>query len=134
MITLKVFKEQTSLKSSRLNYNDVTMWRQRHLCNGSENPTLGKHISAEDCMCATLNVFKDAIRKLLLNGYLDIQLGFTPSSPSSYSEFNNKMPSVEEVPLKTPSGEVLGFVWHVKAPYPVHGSLTTGGGSMVLLS
>jgi hypothetical protein len=32
----------------------------------------------------------------------------------SYSECDNKMPSVEEVPLKTSSGEVLGFIWHVK--------------------
>jgi hypothetical protein len=65
-------------------------------------------------MLATVNVFKDAITKLLLKGYLDVQPGFTTSA-SSYSDVNtNKRPSVEEVPMKTPSGEVLGLVWHMK--------------------
>jgi hypothetical protein len=110
-IMLDAYKERTRVKSSRPNYNDATMWRQMSLSYSSSDkaPTYGRHISAEVCMLATRNVFKDAIAQLLLKGYLDIQLGFTATDTCYTSE-----PSVEEVPLKTPSGEVLGLVWHVK--------------------
>jgi hypothetical protein len=80
----------------------------------SEKAAIERYISAKDCVVATLDVFRVAIENLLGKGYIDVQLGLTTFACTKSSQYTNSTPSVKEVPLVTPSGKVLGYVWHVK--------------------
>lgn len=116
-ITLESYKERTNKVPSPPTVHDASMWKLREVSPMSENAAVERYISAEDCVGATSDVFKVAIEELLQKGYLDVQLGFTKTpiaTTDSSSELTNSTPTVREVPLVTPSGEVLGYVWHVK--------------------
>jgi hypothetical protein len=81
----------------------------------------GCYMSAEDCVKVTASSFKMAIEKLLKKGPLNIQLGFTMTSSNSViNSRNQQMSIVHEVPLQTPNGKVLGFVWLVKGSISLH--------------
>jgi hypothetical protein len=91
------------------NVNDASAWKQSNSSLLGARPSSEPFLSAEDCIVATKDVFKHAVDKLLTNGFLDVQLGFT--TPTSAM---NQTPIMNEVSLQSPSGFVLGFVWHLK--------------------
>ena len=117
-ITLQANSNQTHDETrAKPTKHDFSLWRQRDLSPTSDIPaTVKRYISAEDCMLATKDVFKEAIDRLLQKGFLDVQLGFSAAfdDVAIDSSANALIPTMQEVPLKTPSGELLGFVWHVK--------------------
>jgi hypothetical protein len=96
------------------NVNDASTWKQRDVSQSGEKPVTARYMSAEDCVDATKDAFKNAIEKLIQKGPLDVQLGFTPSNTTSSYPTTNQAPSIHKIALRTPTGNVLGFVWLVK--------------------
>jgi hypothetical protein len=76
------------------------MWKLREVSPMSDSAAVERYISSEDCVGATLDVFKVAIEELLQKGYLDVQLGFTKTSitTTDSSKLTNSTPIVREVP------------------------------------
>jgi hypothetical protein len=115
-ITLQAYLSRTSGKARKASVSDASVWRLRSVSPMGETAnSKGCYMSAEDCVKVTASSFKMAIEKLLKKGSLNIQLGFTMTSSNSIINSRNQQMSImHEVPLQTPNGKVLGFVWLVK--------------------